>query len=151
METEIKLPLTMLDIQKILPHRFPMLLVDRVLEFEAGVNIVGRKNVSANEHFFVGHFPERPLMPGVLMLEALAQLGVIFFKLSSGQASWEKLIVFAGVDDCKFRRPVIPGDVLRLEMKLLRMRSGIWKMQGIASVEGETAVEAVLTAAEANG
>lgn len=150
MEKEIVMPLKIMDIEKILPHRYPMLLVDRVLEFEFGKRIVGYKNITMNEHFFVGHFPERPLFPGVLMLEALAQLGVIFFKLNSPESARDKLIVFAGVDNAKFRRLVIPGDVLKLEMDLIKMRSGIWKMQGRASVDGETAAEALLTAAESS-
>ncbi len=145
---EIKLPLTIQEIMEFLPHRYPMLLVDRVTEFADAERIVGYKNVTANEGFFVGHFPGRPMMPGVLMLEALAQLGVLFFKLSTNGADREKLIVFAGIDEVKFRREVIPGDVLTLKMELIKRRSGIWRMSALGEVDGEKAVEGVLTAAE---
>lgn len=141
-------PLLIEDIHKLIPHRYPFLLVDRVVEFVDGERIVGIKNVTANEEFFQGHFPDRPMMPGVLMLEALAQLGVIFSRLGESAAQSNKLNVFAGVNDVKFRRPVVPGDVLELEMTLLKRRTGLWKMKGIARVAGEIAVEGVLTAAE---
>ena len=145
---EIKLPINVMEIKEFLPHRYPMLLVDRVIEFVDGQRIVGIKNLTANEQFFEGHFPERPMMPGVLMLEALAQLGVMFFKLSTNGADRDKLIVFAGIDEAKFRKEVIPGDVLTLHMDLIKRRSGIWKMQGWGTVDGEKVVEGVLTAAE---
>ena len=147
----MKLPLLTEDIRKVLPHRYPMLLVDRVTEFYDGERIVGYKNVSANEEFFQGHFPERQIMPGVLMLEALAQLGVLFSKLTSGGITPEVLSVFAGVEEIRFRRPVVPGDMLMLEMKLLKRRRGIWKMAGIATVDGEVAVDGILLAAESTG
>ena len=148
MNSEFTLPLTITDLYRILPHRYPMLLVDRVTEFKEGERVVGLKNVSANEEFFSGHFPGRPIMPGVLMLEALAQLGVVFARLSSDGIKENQLIVFAGCDSVKFRRTVVPGDQLRLEMELIRRRSGHWKMKGTASVDGEKAVEAELLAAE---
>ncbi|MCL4119890.1 UNVERIFIED_CONTAM: hypothetical protein GTU68_059528 [Idotea baltica] len=141
-------PLLIEDIRKLIPHRYPFLLVDRVTEFIDGERIVGRKNVTANEEFFQGHFPERPMMPGVLMLEALAQLGVIFSRLGDSAVSGDSLNVFAGVDDVRFRRPVVPGDILELEMTLIKRRAGLWKMKGIARVDGDIAVEGVLTAAE---
>ena len=142
-------PLSVEDIRKLIPHRYPMLLVDRVTEFVDNERIVGFKNVTANEEFFQGHFPEIPLMPGVLMLEALAQLGVLFSRISDGGGPSDKLNVFAGVDEVRFRRPVVPGDRLNLEMTLLKRRKGLWKMKGVASVDGEVAVEGILTAAEA--
>jgi beta-hydroxyacyl-ACP dehydratase FabZ len=147
---DYKLPFTIDTIRELLPHRYPMLLVDRITEFEPGSRIVGIKNVSANEHFFEGHFPGRPIMPGVLMLEALAQVGIVFFKMTENGAARDRLIVFAGVDSVKFRKGVIPGDVLTLEMRFLKRRAGIWKMEGVASVDGECAVEGILTAAEMN-
>jgi 3-hydroxyacyl-[acyl-carrier-protein] dehydratase len=145
---EITLPLKINEIKEYLPHRYPMLLVDRVIEYTEGERIVGIKNVTANEGFFEGHFPGRPIMPGVLMLEALAQLGVLFFKMASNGVGQDKLIVFAAADEVKFRREVVPGDVLTLQMDLIKRRSGIWKMAGLATVDGEKAVEGILTAAE---
>ena len=145
----MNLPLNTTDIEKLIPHRYPMLLVDRVTEFQDNEKIVGFKNVSANEAFFQGHFPGRPMMPGVLMLEALAQLGVLFSRMCTDGVAPEKINVFAGVDEVRFRRQVIPGDVLDMEMALLRRRGGIWKMQGTAKVGDEIAVQGVLLAAEA--
>lgn len=142
----MEMPLYIEDIRKLIPHRYPFLLVDRVVEFVDGEMIRGVKNITANEEFFQGHFPERPMMPGVLMLEALAQLGVLFSRLC-GHAN-DKLNVFAGADEVRFRRPVVPGDVLVLEMTLIKRRSGLWKMKGVARVDGEIVVEGLLTAAE---
>jgi beta-hydroxyacyl-ACP dehydratase FabZ len=144
----MKLPLLVTDIEEIIPHRYPMLLVDRVVEVVDGEKIVGIKNVSANEPFFRGHFPGQPIMPGVLMLEALAQLGVIYARVCSEAVDGQGLYVFAGADAVKFRRPVVPGDVLTLEMTLIKRRRGLWKMEGAASVDGEVAVQGILTAAQ---
>lgn len=148
MNPQFKLPLYVEQLYEILPHRYPMMLIDRVTEFYEGEKVVGYKNISANEDFFNGHFPGRPIMPGVLMLEALAQLGVVFARLSSDGIRSNQLIVFAGSESVKFRRPVVPGDQLRMEMSLIRRRSGSWKMAGLATVDGEKAVEAILLAAE---
>ncbi|HMO17031.1 MAG TPA: 3-hydroxyacyl-ACP dehydratase FabZ [Oligoflexia bacterium] len=144
---EIKFPLKNKDILELLPHRYPMLLVDRVFGLSGDDTIIGIKNVSANEAFFEGHFPANPIMPGVLILEALAQLGVIYAKICEEAVDRQGLYVFAGADSVRFRRPVVPGDVLQLEMKLLTRKKRIWKMEGKASVEGEMAAEGVLTAA----
>ena len=144
----MKLPLTIIEIQELLPHRYPMLLVDRVVELIDGERIVGYKNVSANEWFFQGHFPGRPLMPGVLMLEALAQLGVLFAKGTANGIPKERFIVFAGTEEIRFRRQVVPGDMLRLEMNLEKRKLGTWRMRGAASVDGEVAVDGLLIAAE---
>jgi len=131
------------EILNILPHRYPMLLVDRVLEIEPGQRIVGLKNVSANEPFFAGHFPGRPVMPGVLIIEALAQCGGVL--LMSGLADPEdKVIYFLSVDGVKFRRPVIPGDQLILELDLVQGRGRRGKLKGIARVDGEVAAEATI-------
>lgn len=145
----MELPLLIEDIKKLIPHRYPILLVDRVTEFVEGEYIRGYKNVTANEEFFQGHFPERAIMPGVLMLEALAQLGVLFSRLGVNAAPPDRLNVFAGVDEVRFRRPVVPGDQLVLEMNLIKRRPGLWKMKGIARVGDEVVVEGILTAAEA--
>lgn len=142
-----ELPLTVQDIQTIIPHRYPFLFIDKIVEFEDGQRMVGIKNVTANEPFFQGHFPGRPVLPGVIILEALAQLGAAFAKVSSGGIPRDKLIVFAGADEVRFRRLVVPGDVLRLEVVHIRHRPNHWKIRGTAHVEGELAVDAVLAAA----
>jgi 3-hydroxyacyl-[acyl-carrier-protein] dehydratase len=140
--------LPVMDIHKILkklPHRYPMLLVDRVLEFEKDVRIKALKNVSINEPFFCGHFPARPVMPGVLMLEALAQTAALLSFESSGTEPGDDTVVyFVGIDGARFKRPVEPGDQLILEAWIERARAGIIKYRARASVDGETAVEAEL-------
>ena len=133
--------LTIHEIMKILPHRYPMLLVDRVLEIDAGKRIVGIKNVTANEQFFQGHFPGAPVMPGVLIIEAMAQCCAILFLRDLPDRD-RKLFLFGGVDKARFRRPVVPGDQLRLECQLLQKRSNSVKMHGTASVEGSIVAEA---------
>ena len=136
------------QILKQLPHRYPILLVDRVLEIEKGVRIRAIKNVSINEPFFMGHFPHRPVMPGVLMLEALAQAAALLSFDAIGSAPDDNTVYyFAGIDGARFKRPVEPGDQLILEVELLRMKAGIFKFKTRASVAGETAVEAELTCA----
>ncbi|WP_310778602.1 3-hydroxyacyl-ACP dehydratase FabZ [Candidatus Palauibacter scopulicola] len=131
------------EILNILPHRYPMLLVDRVLEIEPGQRIVGLKNVSANEPFFAGHFPGRPVMPGVLIIEALAQCGGVLL-MSGLQNPEDKVIYFLSVDGVKFRRPVIPGDQLILELDLVQGRARRGKLKGIARVDGRIAAEATI-------
>jgi 3-hydroxyacyl-[acyl-carrier-protein] dehydratase len=142
---------TLLDIHEIikrLPHRFPFLLVDRVVELEKGVRIKALKNVTINEPFFPGHFPHRPVMPGVLMLEALAQTAAILSFETAGQVPDEKTVYyFAGIDGARFKRPVEPGDQLVMEVELLRAKSGIYKYAGRATVDGELCVEAELMCA----
>lgn len=133
---------------KKLPHRYPILLVDRVLEIESGVRIKAIKNVSINEPYFPGHFPNRPVMPGVLMLEALAQAAALLSFESAGQAPDDNSVYyFAGIDGARFKRPVEPGDQLLLEVTLLRVKSGIYKFAARASVDAEVAVEAELMCA----
>ena len=133
--------LTIHEIMKILPHRYPMLLVDRVLEIESGKRIVAIKNVTANEQFFQGHFPGAPVMPGVLIIEAMAQCCAILFLRDLPDRD-RKLFLFGGVDKARFRKPVFPGDQLRLECDLLQKRSSSLKMHGTASVEGSIVAEA---------
>ncbi len=145
----MELPIHIEQIQELLPHRFPFLLVDRIIEFDDGVSATGVKCVTANEHFFQGHFPGHPIMPGVLVLEALAQLGIIFAKLTTDGMRMDQMCYFAGAESVKFRRPVVPGDVLTITMSLIKRRSSHWKMQGLGTVEGEKVIEAVLLAAEA--
>lgn len=132
------------DILRILPHRYPFLLVDRVIELEPRIRIVGVKQVTLNEPFFQGHFPGAPVMPGVLQIEALAQAGAIL-ALREFQESDNKIPLFSGIDEAKFRRPVIPGDTLILEVKSLRTGSKVQRMQGIATVDGKVTAEAIIT------
>lgn len=131
------------EIQAIIPHRYPFLLVDRILEMEAGVRAVGLKNVTLNEPFFQGHFPVQPVMPGVLILEALAQVGAV--ALLSLEENRGKLAYFAAIEGFRFRRPVIPGDSLRLEVALTKRRGPIGKGRARASVDGITVAEGELT------
>lgn len=136
------------DILKKLPHRYPFLLVDRVLELNKGKTIKALKNVTMNEPFFEGHFPHRPVMPGVLMLEALAQAAALLSFDTLGVEPDDTMIYyFAGIDGARFKRPVEPGDQLILEAELLRMKAGIFKFKTRATVAGELAVEAELTCA----
>jgi len=126
-----------------IPHRYPMLLVDRILEFEPGRRIVGLKNVSANEPFFLGHFPEYPVMPGVLVVEAMAQVGGLLASFLPGAAG--HLAFFASIDRCRFRRPVKPGDQLITEIVVLKIRDRVGKMQATCRVDGAVVADAVLT------
>lgn len=130
------------EIREILPHRYPMLLVDRILEI-SDTRVVGIKNVTANEPFFEGHFPNYPIMPGVLVVEALAQCGGVLALREMADRD-EKVVLFVSIDNCRFRAPVTPGDQLRLELEILRRRGGIVKMRGQAYVDDRLVAEAVL-------
>lgn len=131
------------EVMRRLPHRYPMLLVDRVLECVSGERLVALKNVTANEPFFAGHFPGRPVMPGVLMLEALAQAaGVLCFVTANVYPDENVKFYFAGIDKARFRRPVVPGDQLRLEVTLERRIRTIWKFATVARVDGDEACSA---------
>ncbi len=133
------------EILRKLPHRYPILLVDRVLEFESGKRIRALKNVTINEPYFSGHFPQRPVMPGVLMLEALAQAAALLSFATMGVESDDKTVYyFAGIDGARFKRPVEPGDQLILDVTLDRMKSGIFKFKARATVDEQLAVEAEL-------
>ena len=133
------------QILKKLPHRYPFLLVDRVLAVNAGKSIKALKNVTINEPYFVGHFPHRPVMPGVLMLEAMAQTaGLLAFADKSAGSDPNSVIYFAGIDGARFKRPVEPGDQLIMDVEILRHKAGIYKFKGTARVGGEVACEAEL-------
>jgi len=131
------------QIKEIIPHRYPFLLVDRILEVEEGVRAVGIKNVSANEEFFNGHFPDYPVTPGVLIVEALAQVGAV--AMLKKEENRGRLAFFAGIDGCRFKKQVKPGDQLRLEVEIIRLRGPIGKGKAVATVDGEVACEAEIT------
>jgi beta-hydroxyacyl-ACP dehydratase FabZ len=139
-------PLNVEEIRRILPHRYPFLLVDRILTLELGKRIVGIKNVTINEPFFQGHFPGRPIMPGVLIIEALAQVGGILALLSTPENLGNPWIFLLGVDKVRFRKPVVPGDQLMLELETIRSGKKFWKMQGKALVNQVLVTEAELMA-----
>jgi 3-hydroxyacyl-[acyl-carrier-protein] dehydratase len=136
-------------ILSVLPHRYPILLVDRVLEMEPGKRIVAVKNVTINEPVFLGHFPGRPVMPGVLLIEGMAQAGGLLL-LHDIPDRQSKLLLFASIEEAKFRRPVVPGDQVRYEIEVLRLRSTYCKLAGKALVDGQLAAEAVLSSAMVN-
>ncbi len=136
-----------LEIMDILPHRYPILLVDRITEYEEGKRIVGIKNVSVNEPVFQGHFPGFPLFPGVYVLEAMAQVGGILMIKSLNLEIGKYAVVFAGIDGARFKRPVFPGDQLRMELETISLKKTLSKMKGTATVDGQVVAEAVLYAA----
>jgi len=138
--------LDILEIQKVLPHRYPFLLVDRIVDLVPMKRVVGIKNVTMNEPFFQGHFPGYPVMPGVLILEAMAQTGG-FLLLNTENDPSGKLVYFTGINKVKFRKPVVPGDQLRFEVEFLKLRRNICKMKGLAFVDDKMVCEAELTAA----
>lgn len=134
--------LDIIAIQNLLPHRYPFLLLDRVVELEDGVKTVAIKNVTINEQFFIGHYPQQPLMPGVLIIEAMAQAGGV--AMLSSVEDKDRLPLLAGVDQVRFRRQVVPGDQLRIEVEILKMRGETAKVTGKALVDGQLAAEATL-------
>ena len=138
----MKAPLGPATIRELIPHRYPFLLVDRIEEIEPGVRAVGVKNVTQNEPFFEGHFPDYPVMPGVLIVEALAQVGAV--GVMALEEFRGKLALFAGIDGVRFRRQVIPGDVLRMEVEISRLKGRVGRGKGSATVNGERACEAEL-------
>jgi len=141
-----------MDIHEILdhlPHRYPFLLVDKVVDYKPGEYLIGVKNVSFNEPFFTGHFPQRPVFPGVLIMEALAQAtGLLAFKTQGKKPDGSSLYYFAGIDNCRFKQPVEPGDQLFLEVKLLTTKRNIWKFSAEAKVDGKIVASAELMCAE---
>ncbi len=146
---EIKLPIEAQEIKDYLPHRFPFLLLDRVTDVQPGKSLTALKNVSYNEPFFQGHFPESPVMPGVLIIEAMAQAcGVLAVCSQGGKRKEGEITLFAGLDEVRFKRQVVPGDQLIFQVELLAHKRGIGKFRATASVEGQLAVEAVIMCAQ---
>lgn len=141
--------LNIIEIMKLLPHRYPMLLIDRILEIDPGKRIVGLKNVSANEQFFQGHFPGAPVMPGVLIIEAMAQCSAVLFLRDIPDRA-TKLFLFGGVDKARFRKPVVPGDQLIIECEMLQRRAGTLRMKGTARVDGAVVAEAEMLSVMTN-
>ena len=143
-DTEKRFVYGIMDIMRFLPHRYPFLLVDRILEVEGDKRIVGLKNVTINEPFFQGHFPGAPVMPGVLIIECMAQVaGVMIYRDLPDKD--RKLVYFTSIENARFRRPVLPGDQLQIEMQLLNRRSNFGKMNGRATVDGKLVAEAIVT------
>ncbi|NOZ53474.1 MAG: 3-hydroxyacyl-ACP dehydratase FabZ [Gammaproteobacteria bacterium] len=137
------------EVLKYLPHRYPFLLIDRVIECKVGESLTGIKNVSYNEPYFQGHFPDRPVMPGVLILEALAQAtGILAFRTSNKRPEEGLLYYLVGIDDARFKHPVEPGDQLMLKVKVIKSKRGVWKFNGEASVDGNMVANAMLMCAE---
>jgi 3-hydroxyacyl-[acyl-carrier-protein] dehydratase len=148
-KTSTATPLTAVDIRRILqmiPHRYPMLMVDRIVELNLDKSAVGIKNVSINEPFFQGHFPSEPVMPGVLIVEAMAQTAAVLVVATFGPESEGKLVYFMSIDGVRFRRPVMPGDRLELHVEKAQSRGNVWKFDGKAMVEGKVAAEATFAA-----
>jgi 3-hydroxyacyl-[acyl-carrier-protein] dehydratase len=138
-----------LDIERIramIPHRYPMLMIDRVVEIVPDASAVGIKNVTINEPYFAGHFPQRPVMPGVLIIEAMAQTAAVLVVHTLGPTAEGKLVYFMSVDNARFRRPVFPGDVLHVRVTKQRHRANVWKFEGRAEVRGQLMAEAVFAA-----
>lgn len=136
------------QIARLLPHRYPFQFVDRVLEFKDTERIVAVKNVSLLDPFFQGHFPDHPIMPGVLICEALAQAGAILARLSTGGVPEGKTVVLSGLEGVRFRRPVVPGDQLRMELTVMRHRRPLWRLHGVATVDGQLVAEGDILAME---
>lgn len=151
MSHNVQLPLDVIEIQKLLPHRYPFMLVDRVVEFEAHKRVLAYKNVTANEPYFQGHFPGRPVMPGVLVVEALAQAGGVLTQLSNNSTADGRLFYLVKIDNAKFSKMVVPGDRLDLEVTLKRVIRNVAIYTGVASVNGEQVACAEVVCAEAKG
>lgn len=147
-ELSKKLPLEATDIMRIIPHRAPFLMVDRIIELVDNEKVVAIKNVTFNEPFFVGHFPGRPVMPGVIAIECMAQAGAILAKLSNDGVLPNKVVLLVGVDDVKFKKQIIPGDTLRIEMTSIRKRRPMWVMGGKVTVDDKVVASATISAIE---
>ncbi len=134
------------DLMKVLPHRYPMLMIDRLVEIKPGESAVAIKNVSINEPYFEGHFPQKPVMPGVLMIEAMAQAAAAFTSYTENLDTDGKIVLFMGVDKARFRRPVTPGDQVMIAVKTVQRRPPVWRFEGEATVNGKVVAEATFAA-----
>lgn len=139
-------PMDLKKIKEILPHRYPMLMIDKIINITKADGAVGIKNVTNNEHFFEGHFPDMPVMPGVLIIEAMAQAAAAYTAYAEDIDTSGKVVLFMGVDKAKFRRPVVPGDQLELHVKVVQRRMPVFKYEGIAKVDGKVVAEATYAA-----
>jgi len=139
-------PIDISGVMDYIPHRYPFLMIDKVVEVVPDVRALGVKNVTINEHYFQGHFPARPVMPGVLIIESMAQTAAVLVVETLGPESKGKLVYFMVVDDCRFRRPVVPGDQVYIHVTKLRQRGNVWKFKGEAKVDGTLAAEATYSA-----
>lgn len=146
MTEPIKDPITVQEIMAMLPHRYPFLMVDRILEYVPGESAIARKNVTFNEPHFLGHFPGHPIMPGVLIVEALAQVAAIVVVKTLENQTEEKLVYFMTIESAKFRKPVVPGDIVELHVQKVQNRGAVWKFEGKAIVDGKVCAEAVFSA-----
>ncbi len=140
------LPISVERIMEMIPHRYPFLMIDRVIEMELGEQAVAIKNVTANEPFFVGHFPGKPVMPGVLIIEAMAQTSAVLVVETLGKEAEGKLVYFMSIEEAKFRKPVVPGDTLHIRVKKLQSRRNVWKFECEATVDGVLVAEATVCA-----
>lgn len=146
MTNENALPIDINRIMEMIPHRYPILLVDRIIEFEPGERAVGLKNVTINEPHFLGHFPNFPVMPGVLIIEAMAQTSAIMVVETLGKESEGKVVYFMSIDEAKFRKPVVPGDTVHIHVEKIQSRGSVWKFKGKAMVDGKLCAEATYSA-----
>ncbi|WP_431281196.1 3-hydroxyacyl-ACP dehydratase FabZ [Humitalea sp. 24SJ18S-53] len=145
-ETGVAGTYDILRIMAAIPHRYPMLMVDRMVEMVPGESAVGIKNVTINEQIFAGHFPSQPVLPGVLIVESMAQTAAVLVVATLGPSAEGKLVYFMSIDGAKFRRPVVPGDQMRIHVKKERSRANVWKFEGVARVDGQIVAEATFTA-----
>lgn len=145
-KTPAMTPLDIKRVMEMLPHRYPLLLVDRLLSYVPGESAVGLKNVTINEPFFMGHFPGFPVMPGVLIVESMAQTAALLVVQTLGKETEGKLVYFMSIDHTRFRKPVVPGDTLNIHVKIVQHRRNVWKFQGEAKVDGQLCAEAVFSA-----
>lgn len=136
----------LLEIMELIPHRYPMLMIDRVEDIQLDVSAVGIKNVTINEHFFQGHFPKQPIMPGVLIVEAMAQTAAVFVVETLERAAAGKLVYFMTIDEARFRKPVVPGDTLKIHVSKIKSRRNVWKFRGEAQVKGVKVADAIFSA-----